>query len=328
MSEVSKAAAPAPSARQEVIPPPADAVVKNEGGKFSCSVDDEALASIRLRAGKLIWRAGEKAYSDFPIDRGRLYRYLVGGIVTEENICTTLRPSNATEKNHNELRKGYMSDRLGQKAAADAGLVGTATPFEISCQEGYGWEKSPYYSGADSCEDVTEEFGGRGLPTAMYSTDLPASQAVSFMSNPDTSPFYTRYADEGPVKCASSSVEGAFFHKIHVWGTLSAEFAMRTYSGEGWSAWVLSNECTTPDGTVHKPSDIMFDFGIRIFLSLDVEVDGKRIEKTLVLSQVAATSEGLLAKLVPSHIPLERFYAGEKAKGVLMDAKARGFKIE
>ncbi|HPM41123.1 MAG TPA: hypothetical protein PLY45_01640, partial [bacterium] len=66
MSEAPKSAAQVSPASQEVIPPPADAIVRNEGGKFSCQVDGEALASIRLRAGKLIWRAGEKAYSYFP----------------------------------------------------------------------------------------------------------------------------------------------------------------------------------------------------------------------------------------------------------------------
>ena len=307
---------------------PPDAVVNNAGGKFACSIDDEALLSVRQRAGKLIWKAGEKAYGDFPIDRLKLYQNLIGGALTSDNICKTLVEPSFTEADHNAVRRRYMSDRLNEKSAAKLGLVATLTPITVKCQDAYDWKGSPYFADADSCDDVAEEFGTQGIATALYSTGLSSDVAASFLSNPSTSPFYTRYANSGPVPCASDPVGGAFYHTIHVWGTISAEFAMLTYAGPGWSAWTLIDECTTHDGKSHSPVDLMFDVGIRVFVPMDVEIDGKMTKKTLVVSQVAAASEGVLAKLVPARVPLERVYGGEYAKKVLLEAKARGWKIE
>ena len=103
---------------------------------------------------------------------------------------------------------------------------------------------------------------------------------------------------------------------------------MRTFRGEHWSAWTLVDSCTTADGVAHHPDDLMFDFGIRVFVPIEAEIDGRRVERTLVIGQVAATSESLLAKLVPQQISLERFFGGEYAKKILLEAKARGWKIE
>jgi len=305
-----------------------DAVVKGTGDSFSCSIDDEALSSLRQRAARLIWKAGEKAYGHFPIDRVKLYQDILGRVITEKNVCRTLVEPRITEADHNELRKRYMSNRLSKKNGAALGLVGTSIPLKAQCTEEYDWRNSPYFAEADSCKDVTEEFTGHGIPTAIYSTDLSATEASVFLMAPDTSPLYTRYAGEGPTACTWDPVGGAFFHRIHVWGTINAEFAMKTSGGPGWSAWTLVNKCTTPDGKTHSSTDLMFDVGIRIFVQMEVEIDGQRAEKTLVLSQVAAASEGVLAKLVPKKIPLERFFGGEYAKKLLMESKARGWRIE
>jgi hypothetical protein len=330
VSKPASSSTPTVTAMAQQLPPrtPPDAVVTQGKGAFVCSVAPEALADIRQRAGRLIWKAGETAYAHFPIDRKDLYRKMIGGMLTERNICQTLVPPKISEKDHNDIREQYKSERLSSEAGAGVGMVGVRLPLKASCPESYDWENSPVYAGAESCEDVTEEFAGRGIPTALYSTALPAADAIAFLSAPATAPFYTRYANEGPVPCTCDSGGNAFFHAISVWGTLSAEFAMRTFRGESWSAWSLASECTTPDGKAHHPTDIMFDFGVRIFVPIEVDIDGERATRTLVLAQVAATSEGFLAKLIPSQIPLERFFGGEYAKKVLTEARARNWKIE
>ena len=313
-------------AASSAVPP--DAVVTQTGGTFACSVTDEALLRIRQRAAKPVSRASASAYAEFPIDQANLTRKILGGLLTERNICRTLVSPKISEQDHNSLRARYNAERLSAENGAALGIIGTRLPLEARCQQSYDWKASPVYAGADSCEDVTEEFEGGGIPTVLYSTELPAAEAVEFLSAPATAPFYTRYANDGPLPCACSAGGNTFFHVIRVWGTISAEFAMRTFRGEHWSAWTLVDSCTTADGVAHHPDDLMFDFGIRVFVPIEAEIDGRRVERTLVIGQVAATSESVLAKLVPQQISLERFFGGEYAKKILLEAKARGWKIE
>ncbi len=305
-----------------------DAGVTEQGGKQTCSISDDQLANLRAKALQLLGPAVRKGYQDFPIARKRFVAAVAERFITTEAICAALTGrTGATSANHNDLRAKYKSSSLSPRDARAHGMVAERVPVTVQCPEDYDWANSPVYTTADECSDVT---GGAddGIGTLMYATEMTPEQAQRFLRQRANTPHYSRYASGGPVSCVGGKGYIEAYHSLYaspVWPNIN--FVMREFDWPGYSAWQLRRSCTAADGQSYEADDLMFDFGFRVFLPIDVEQGGAIAHQTLIISSVAAASSNPLAKLLPDSFPFHRFIGGEYAKKLLLEAKQQGWGI-
>lgn len=309
------------SADQEAPP---DAVMKTGNG---CSIYEAELNGIRERARGIIRKAASAGFGHFPINREDLISRTVS-LLTAQAICRTLvTPSGANGINHNDLRNGYKAGSLAPADAREHGVLATRIPLKVSCPAGYDWQNSFFYSGARTCADVTGKIPDDGIPMVMYASQMPAGKALASLHDLGGSVFYSRHGNSGPVQCGAGTNYVDTYNVISVsriWPNL--KFVMRGMLGKNWTAWKLLRSCNK-GSQKFEPSDLIFNFGIRVFIPLDVQVDGRREARTLVLSQGAAASTSPLTGLLPANLPFHRFVGGEFAKKLFLEAKHNGWAV-
>ncbi len=305
-------------------------VTVTSGGEPSCTMSDEQLAQLKKRVKKILSAGIDKGFGDFPINRAKLLSKMASQFLTEKTICQALTAqSGATEQTHNEIREKYNGDCLSQKDAWEKGVVAKRLPLETSCPESYDWPNSPFYNEVETCEDVTAAIDSEGLPATMYVSDMEPSAVQSYLAKPAVASLYTKYANSGPIVCASGSNSQVAFHKIFVSKALpTLDYIMGEIRGSNWSAWNLLRTCTDENGNKYSAADLMFNFGMRVMAPITVEIDGHEATNTLIISSVAAAGTGTIGKIVPSLLSYRRFIAAEYAKSVLLEAKSNGWDIE
>lgn len=304
-----------------------DVIIQKDGRRTRCWIDDEHLEAVRERARAKLRESMKDGYEHFPIDQNKLLAKTIDTMFTSNTICRAFgNSSRANEHNHNDIRERYKSRRLSPADGLGRGVVADRIPPETNCPEDYDWKDSPFYNGVSGCEDIIDEIGSNGMPTAMYSAPMTAAEALDVLEDPANAPLYTWYANEGPIECKSGPGYEETFSIVRVtrfWPSM--EFATRNFSGDGWSSWALRRSCESPDGTIHEAGDMMFNFGVRVFVPVDASVKGSRKEHALVMTQMAAAGSNPLAKYLPKSLPYQRFIGGEFAKKVLLEAKAHGW---
>ena len=310
-----------------------------------CFASGTQLIAIRSRARKLLWAASDNWVSHFPVDRAKLVAELGKKIftkkqpgkagkrervLTKEHVCHVLTtPSQATEKNHNDMREYFKKNPLIPETAREMGLLAFRIPIEPGkCQAGYDWQNSQVYNGVSKCEDVTGVIRKNSeVPVVMYATEMPAKMAADVLSDKSSPPFYMNYADGSPKTCTSEYKDT--FSEVKTGFGFTLGFAMREFTGSKWSAWMLLRSCASQDGTLYETDDLIFDFGMRVFVPVTVEKDGELKEMTIVIDEIAAVSSNPATRLdtVGNNL-FNRVTGGEYAKQLFLMAKYRDWKIE
>lgn len=302
-----------------------DVVIKE--GK-ECSVSAEKLEEIRRRAGKILSEAYSAGFGHLPIDRDALLSMTVP-LLTEASICSALvTPSGVDEGGHNAVRRNFSGSALSSDEARSRGFLVSKVPLKISCPPKYDWMGSPFYIDVESCGDVTDEFPGFGMPAMMYATRMPAVDAAEQLSVVSKMVFYSKYAGAGPVVCQSRANYEDAYHEIWVssiWPNL--KFVMRGIHGEYWAAWKLLRSCQRGEENF-SASDLMFNFGARVFIPIDVEEEGMRDERTIVMAQMMGVSNSPFAIVLTENFKLESAIGREFAKKLFLETKERGWKVE
>ena len=332
----------------------ADVTCKTQpSGVLKCSISDDQLERIqeRIAPGSFkhiiekrkptadekkrrnkarLWKALWAAFQNLPIIKYSLYSKIAYKTLTAKNIVAAVEGnSGATSNNHNELRGEYKSSRLKPATARELGVIAMQIPLSTRCPINYDWENSDLYSNISSCEDVTSEIKkSHPVPVVMFTSKVPWHNAQALLGNPAMSPFYTRYANDGPIACTTDTAMDSAYHLMKVSPGINIDFIMRGIRGEGYLAWELKKSCTTIDGKKRTPDDLMFNFGPHIFETLNVSVDGKTEEHTLMISTVAVASTSFLKAFIPKRIPYHRFIGGCFAKMLLLEAKFNKWNIE
>ena len=288
--------------------------------------DDEK----KRRSKTRLWRALWAAFKNFPIIKQSLYSKIAYNALTAKNIVAAVEGnSGAISGNHNEFRGEYKSSQLNPTAARKLGVIAMQIPLNTHCPISYDWKNSDLYNDVSSCEDVENEINKSNLvPVVMFTSKMPWYEAQAIIGNPNIESFYTRYSNDGPIACTADTAMDSAYHLIKVSPGINLDFIMRNISGEGYLAWEMKKSCTTIDGKKRTPDDLMFNFGPHIFEALNVSVDGKIEEHTLMISTVAVASTSFLKAFIPKHVPYYRFIGGCYAKMLLLEAKSNGWKIK
>jgi hypothetical protein len=300
-------------------------VVIERDGRPGCAVVSDGMYN---RAEQLLARAIEEGFGHFPIDREAYRASVMKHFFADASVCTALMGrTGATPANHNRLRAHYKQKAMDETEAAAKGLVAQRVPVRVSCPPGYNWSASPVYNGVASCDDVTSKIGP-GVPTALYALPLSPEKARHYLTHPSAPALYSRYSNGGPVMCDgyTKSVSDAV-HSLYVsslWSDL--HFIMRTWEADGWSAWNLRRSCSI-NGTTYSYDDLIFDFGMRAYLPISVEIEGTSSTMTLIISGVAAASNSWAAGLLPDDLPYERWIGGEFAKKLLVEGWSQGWDV-
>ena len=260
-----------------------------------CSIDSEEMAAIKKGAARLVGFGTKHGFGDFPIDRGALRHETVDYFFTENRICRALTAnSGATQANHDDIRDEYKAKRMTAAEAAQMGVIARHLPLTKVCPPDYDWCDSMVYNDVDDCHEVTEEIDGYGMPTVMYSVEEESVQAQRYVDRLSTATLYTKYANGGPMACGASRDETGrrFFDSFHSLAVLftKIDFVMRSFAGRGWTAWTMRRSCDTPLGETYAADDLMFNFGMRIFVPIEVERDGELKDRTLVMTTSAVNS--------------------------------------
>lgn len=305
----------------------ADVTITSNDEGTQCTVGN--IDELRARAKKLISKAVNKGYGNFPVNRTKLINKTVNKFINEGVICSALAyPSDITQGNHNDLRQKYKGKSFSPKKAKEWGVIAKRIALDQVCPDNFDWSSSQYYVGADSCEDVLDAIDSKGLPTVMYSVDMSSADAAAALSDVSIAPLYTKYVNGGPVVCARNGDHVDAYHKISVINGMSIDYVMRGYEYEDWSAWTLLRSCEGPGGVVYESDDLMFNFGARVFIPVDVEEDGADSHRTLIITSVAAASANPLAEIVPDSIAFHRLTGGEFAKKALLTAIENGWDLD
>ncbi|MBN1282654.1 MAG: hypothetical protein JXA24_02630 [Proteobacteria bacterium] len=300
-----------------------------------CSIAEGDLKAIRRDASRAIARGIALGFGEFPIDRASYGRGALG-LFKERHLCSVITAdSGATSANHNALRKRYRAEALTEAEAQRRGVVARQIPVRRSCPPDFDWCESMAYNDVTDCREVLEEIDGFGMPTVLYAVDGDAAEAQGYVNDLSTAPLYTKYSNAGPRACASGRDEAGrryteSYHSLAVLFT-SVRFAMRIFSGRGWTAWTLRRSCDGPNGRTLAADDLMFNFGMRVFVPVEVDDGGDVSRRALVMTASAAAANGGLASLVPGPLlrktGYERFVGAEYAKKILLDSFARGWEI-
>lgn len=302
-----------------------DVVIKE--GK-ECSVSAEKLEEIRNRARKTLAEAYSAGFGHLPIDREVLVSRTLP-LLTESAICSVLMtPSGAGEGGHNAMRREFSGSTLSSADARSRGFLVSKAPLKISCPPKYDWMGSPFYIDVESCGDVTDEFPGFGMPAMMYATRMPAADAAEQLSVVSKMVFYSKYAGAGPVMCKTGANYEDAYHEIWVssiWPNL--KFVMRGIHGKFWAAWKLLRSCMSGADNL-SASDLMFNFGARVFIPVDVDDNGRRDERTVVMAQMMGASNSPFAIVLTENFKLESAIGREFAKKLFLEAKEKGWKLE
>lgn len=307
---------------------PNEAEVSLENGQ--CNVAPAQLKTIRKRAAKLLWHASEKGFSQFPADRQKLIRSMIGRFLKPESICAVLtNGTGATEADHNNLREGFKQTTLSPEDSIMRGVATAMLPLTPLCPKDYDWAGSEVYIGISNCEDVVDIINrDKQTPAAMFSANMKASEVESNLMDPTSAPFYMRYAKDGLKLCTSGEGFTDSFNVIKVSKILpNLEFAMRLFHGKNWSAWTLLKGCEDGSGRRYEAADLTLDFGMRVFMPVNVETGGHVEERTIVMGVITAASSHSLAKLLPVSVTSRRYFAGELAKKLFLEAIEKGWKI-
>lgn len=325
-------------------------ITHNNGSEPDCDIK---FAAIKKRMGKLLNKGIANGFKDFPINKESLQLKVLNSMLKEKEICNVITADpGVTVKDHNDIRNEYKGKGLSKDEAWKKGVVAKRIGVEFLCSKPeeekiddkliedyerfktYKWKESPVYNGVDECEDVIKASDKDGLPIIMYSVAMQADDVQDYLDTLSTAPLYTRYADDGkPVQCSSGANFEDSFHKILIANWLPNKFkylkyVMRAMSGEGWSAWQLRRSCTGIDGKIYNADDLKFDFGARIMASLDVEIDGQKEVRTIIMGTVAAAGTSILAKTIPPGIPYKRLIGADYSKRVFLEAKSKGWEIK
>lgn len=302
----------------------ADVVIRSDAKPF-CRANESAL---RTKADALLDKAIGKGFAPFPIEGDAYRASLVRTFFTEGAICTAFtHGTGATPENHNARRNHFKESAMSEAEAAEGGLVARRLPVRFSCPNNYDWRSSPVYNGVDSCDDVTSKIGP-GVPTAIYALPMPPEHARHYLTHPSAPALYSRYANKGPVMCDGHTKEVSdSFHSLYVsplWSDL--HFIMRIWDAEDFSAWNMRRSCSI-NGKNYAYDDLIFNFGMRVYLPVTVDIDGEARTMSLIVSGVAAASNSWVAGLLPADLPYERWVGGEFAKKILVESWANEWDV-
>ncbi|MFA4875164.1 MAG: hypothetical protein WC956_10925 [bacterium] len=300
-------------------------ITRNNGSTPACAMQ---MGLIAPRAEALLHSGISRGFAEFPIDRARLFSDIVSTFLTPQMLCTVLTtPSGATAANHNQLRDQYKGDSMTPAEALQRGVIARRLTLHTACPANYDWKNAPIYNNVDSCDDVTKELSD-GIPVTMYTVPMEAHLLQQRLETLSAAPFYSRYSNSGPVVCRGVPGSVDTYHSLYVspiWADL--DFVMRIFQGAAWSAWQLRKSCVGGDNKTYSYDDLMFDFGMRAYIPIEVQDGAATKSWTLVIGAVAAASNHPLAGLIPSSLPYHRYVGGEYTKEVLAQAWANGWKV-
>jgi hypothetical protein len=308
----------------------ADIVISGNNGSAACTVGETQLSGIRARAEKLLTKAINKGYGNFPINRSSLIQKTLNKFINKDAVCAALiNEPQISEANHNQLREKYKGSSLNPGKARENGLVALRVPLKTACPDDFDWGNSQFYNQVDSCQDVLDVIDAKGLATVMYAVNMPNKDAAGELSDISIASYYTRYTNGGPVVCGKGDDYVDAYHSITVSKAVpSIDYIMRGYEYTDWSAWALLRSCKGADGKLYEASDLMFNFGARVFIPVKALIDGAVSNRTLIITSVAAASTNPLAGLVPDSIAFHRLIGGEFAKKVMLTALDNGWELE
>lgn len=300
----------------------ADVTITHTDEGTQCTVNN--LDDMRARAKKLLSKTINKGYKHFPINHTKLINKTVNKFINEDAICSTLvHPNKITKDNYDGLREKYKGKSMSPKKAKSWGMVAKRLGIEKTCPENYNWSESMFYNKVDSCEDVLDSIDGKGLPTVMYSVEMLNTDAVATVSDINIAPSYTKYANGGPIVCAKGDDYLDAYHLINIINGLNIAYIMRGWDYDDYSAWTVLKPSKTSCGKQDKKADnLMYNFGGRSFIKMDVEENGKIYDHTLIVTSVAAASSNPLAVIVPDNTAYHGFIGREFAKYALIAGEA------
>lgn len=298
---------------------------------ITCTIDDEGFAEIRDRARALLSSGIAKGFDNFPIDKGQLSHDLVSTFLSRDNICHVFTTeSGATEKNHNSLRNKYKSDKLEPKKAFARGMIAKRFKLENKCPADFDWKSAPNFNDVDSCEDIFKEIK-IGMPVVMYGARISQDEVEDVLGPLSSSVYYSHYDNSGPVECSSNHAKHGdivAYQSLDVSSFYVLDFIIKIMNGDGWSSWNLLKSCTTSGGKKLKYDDLKFDNGTRVYIPVEVTVNGEAQSYTLIMGGIAAASNENLSGIIPADTAYYRYIGGEFAKKLMLKAKEKDWKIE
>lgn len=324
----------------------AKALVSVSGGK--CKVDTKRYEKIYEKANNAILRSLTKTPNKYlPVDKKDLALkisdslfYPDGKNKTEEkfkNICSAVTKKLSTKAALKVYLKAAKDGLLDTKAAEHEGFFMANVQAKAQCLE--SWKDGLYYyTGSPKCKDITNISNDYEIPVAMYLSHLNYENALNLLYDPkDKYHFINGYEVPGlklngesvmaPISCTGPKGEKATYNFPYESDLWDLRFVIGTGSlkskGHETSYWYLLPECTR-DGTTLKEDKLLFSFGSRIFIGIDVNLNGQREERALVISYMASTTDmgGIIRSKFMDKAPAG-FFNGERAKQIFLHLRTK-----
>lgn len=306
------------------------------------------------KKGALAWKMVHGLFS--PTGRPEeICRAIASKLPSKNELWSSLeRARKGPPENGNERERFFKF----LKNAGENGffMAGTAPSYKCP-DDDIEWEKGKYYySGAPSCEDVKdilEKYKDIPIPATMSVVHMPYMEDIGHLLSPGAlEVFFNKNEYDGrvtPFRCTGKvpiygkkTVDGGKKLSIKGYKDVGAIYnfpfdsrlwALRFIIGTGTlyykspaaalSYWHQVPSCKLRDKKGEKikeyrESKLLFNFGARIFLNLEINVDGRPESRALMLSFTASTTEssGPFNKIRNKFMQTApwSFYSGELTK--------------
>lgn len=269
--------------------------------------------NFKARAKALLDKGIDAGFGNFPIDRNKFSEDLSRTLLSYEAICHVLTTQPVvTASNYEQLLAEYKEGSLSSQDAYTRGMIAVRVPIEARCPSNVDWAHSDSYNSVNDCSEVTNQVKN-GIPVNMYATRGRAEAVQAYVSQRKVQSLITTYAKGGPIPCGSGPGFEDSYRSIPILPIWNVNFVLRSIEtpGSGWTAWMLRRSCTADDGAKYEADDLMFAFGMRTYIPLIVEADGRREAYTIIASAAVGASNNAFAGLVSEETRVNRLNASE-----------------
>ncbi len=280
----------------------------------TCSITPAQFDAAKSAALALIQRAEAAAYTDFPIDREAMANTIVDEFVTANSICQAIvaQVNPGSEGEINKLQHRLRSEGLSPSEAGIFGVIFKQLPHQHQCRGDIDPSTSPAYLGVKTCADVEKKLGSDGIITAMVAiTDLAAERAREINTTPRLAPQYTEYPDKSwPHIQLINGSESIVCHQVEPSPWVYVNYAIHSFFSGSWVAWRMEQFCN--EGGEPVQSELLFNFGFRVFFPVQAMVDGKPVNRTMSIAQGPYKSGNLFAGTARAKRTMLRRFLGKE----------------
>lgn len=302
-----------------------------------CTTNWGAYAELREKLSTVLKSSMQASLSELSVDTNAMSRDMMdklipsreaGGERRSEEMCRALLNGNRVQRSGVTADSREEDSGFDPQRAREKGFFSASSRVKLT-----GCNREPdqyYFNGDHDCRKISGIIKGKALPGAMYLLPYDHNKALNALEDNDNQHIFSKEFEVpdidgaiAPIRCTGPRGENAIYsfpYESTFWD-LRYIVGSKTVRDNGESPfsfvrWFQLPHCIADrhDGQKLSETKLLFDFGSRIFVPLEVEVDGAHVAESLVLSYIAAFPENSVVRSLFMEKAPGHFFTGEMDK--------------